>query len=129
MTGQQFDRERFDPSDQRQRHPRAFDGHHPRDGRHPAMVLKQPGDRGRGRGEGGGGREQGKNRGQIIQFNSEKRKREEMKLVIYQSSKKQGEHVVLNMSNSFWTFTSCPISSKSRKNNKTGLLRNKGGDK
>lgn len=42
VTRQQFDRQRFDPSHQRHRHPWAFDRHHPRHRRHSATVLKQP---------------------------------------------------------------------------------------
>lgn len=42
---QQLDRQRFDPSYQRHRHPWAFHRHHPRDRRHPATVLKQPEER------------------------------------------------------------------------------------
>ena len=45
VARQQFDRQGFDPSYQRHRYPRAFDGNHPRDRRHSAMVLKQPEER------------------------------------------------------------------------------------
>lgn len=44
VARQQFDRQRFDPPHQRHRQPWAFDGHHPRDRRHSATVLKQPAD-------------------------------------------------------------------------------------
>ncbi|KAI9541116.1 hypothetical protein NQZ68_034221, partial [Dissostichus eleginoides] len=43
VTRQQFDRQGLDPSYQRHRNSRSFHRHHPRDWRHPAMVLKQPG--------------------------------------------------------------------------------------
>lgn len=56
VSCQQFDWQRFDPSYQRYRQPWAFDGHHPRDWRHPATVLKQPKEKKKR--AGGGNREE-----------------------------------------------------------------------